>query len=281
MTIEENHRIQWRELRPRVFSLPLTIPILWRYRTVLRCLIVREFQIRYRPLSAGILWVGLQPIFFALVIAIPLSRISNLGIDGMSYLSFVLTALVPWIFFANCTQSSAVSLIEAEELIKHASFPRALIPIAMVGSKIVDLVFALIFLWVWIWFKHENVISLATWLLPLVLLWLIFLSMGVSLFASAACAQFRDLRYVVPFIVQVLFFASPVVYSTGSLHGTAAQLILLNPATPIIEATRAAFLGTPLPPNMIVLRSLALTLVLFLVASVYFGRMSRRIADIL
>ncbi len=273
--------VEWRELKARRWTSAISLGEMVRYRELLWRLLVKEFQVRYRPISLGIAWTALQPIMLGIMIAVPLSRITGTGTDTRTYLLFVLVGLLSWTYFNNSVQASAISLIESEILVKNSRFPRVIIPLSIMGSKVLDLFFSTIFLILWAFLTHGIDRPGALLWLPLISVWLIFVTASTSMAASALCAEYRELRYLIPFILQGLFFLCPVLYSTSSLSGKTQMLIASHPLSVVIELMRSIFLASPMPEFCFVVTALLLSVIWYLVASLYFVKVARRLADIL
>lgn len=253
---------------------------LWRYRDLLWTLAERDLRLRYRQTALGALWVVLQPLLGALIFTFVFGVIAQLPSDGNPYLLFSFTALAGWNLFAGILTRSASSLVQNSALISKVWFPRAVIPCATLPGALVDLlvtfgVLAALFLW-YGRTPGAALLTLAFWILLLVAL-----ALGAGLGASALMVSYRDVQHVLPVMVQLLMYASPVAYAASAVPGVIGTLYYLNPLAAAIDGFRWSLLGTP-PPSVaaagyaVFMAMLSLALGLWL-----FRRMERRFADVI
>ena len=251
---------------------------LWQYRELLLFLVWRDLKVRYKQTVLGVLWAILQPLATMLVFTLFLSRVIQ-DTGGAAYPLWVFAALVPWSFFATGLAQSSDSLIGSANLIKKVYFPRLAIPIATVLSGVVDFALSFSVLLV-LMLVYQRLPSLQVlWLLPLLLLAL-STALGVGLWLSALNVQFRDVRYVVPFLTQLWLFATPVAYPSSLVPEQWRPLVALNPMVGVVEGFRWALLGTVPAPGPMLLVSTVASLGLLVSGAFYFRRMERSFADI-
>ena len=252
---------------------------MWAYRELLYFLIWRDIKVRYKQTILGVAWAILQPLLTMVIFSLVFGRLARMPSDGIPYPVFALAGLVPWLFFANGLNQSSNSLVSNANLITKVYFPRIHIPLASVLSGLVDFFLSALMLAVMmaIFRVKPNVHML--WL-PAFLALGVVTSLGVGLWLSAMNVKFRDIRYVVPFLVQFWFFATPVVYPSSLLSKPWAKLIYgANPMTGVVEGFRWAMFGTSSPGPMLAVSALV-TLVILFSGAYYFRRTERTFADV-
>lgn len=265
------------ELRPPTSRTTLGLGELWRSRELVFWLALRDIQVRYKQTALGIAWVLLQPLVTMGVFSIVFGRLAKLPSDGVPYPLFVLAGLVPWTFFASALTNSAQSLVLNVNLLTKVYFPRLAIPIAAALASLVDLALATLLLVVatCVWGPSPTARLLA--LVPLMALCLAAV-LGVGLWLAATNVRYRDVRYVVPFLVQLWLFATPVAYSSSLVPSRWRPLYALNPMVGVIDGYRWAVLGVRLQgPTVAVSLCSVAALLLFGVWT--FRRQERSFAD--
>jgi len=252
---------------------------LWEYRELLSVLILRDIKVRYRQTVLGGLWALLQPLTAMAIFTVVFGKLARMPSDGHPYALFVYSALLPWTFFANAVGASGNSLIGSAALISKVYFPRIIIPVASVGSGLVDFAIsaALLFLLMPV---YGVALTVHLLLLPVLMAVLMLVTLGVGMLLSALTVAYRDFRYVVPFMVQVWMFATPVVFPASLVPGKFRWILLLNPMSGVIEGFRSAILGK-VPDYGGLGASFLLAAVFFLAGVAYFGKVERRFADII
>jgi len=252
---------------------------LWEYRDLLRLLAWRDIKVRYKQTALGVGWAVLQPLLTMMVFSLFFGRLAKVPSDGLPYPIFTFTALVPWGFFSTSLTQSSNSLVGNANLIKKVYFPRLVIPMSCSASALVDMGIAfLVFLGFMMGYRVAptwNVI----WLPALVLLALVT-SLGVGLWLSALSVRYRDVRYIVPFLMQFWLLATPIAYPSSLLGEPWRTLYGLNPMAGVVEGFRWALLGSgPTPGPMLAVSSLAAVLLL-ISGALYFRRMEATFADV-
>jgi lipopolysaccharide transport system permease protein len=252
---------------------------LWEYRELLYFLTWRDIKVRYKQTVLGATWAIIQPLFTMVVFSLFFGRLAKVPSDGIPYPIFAYAALVPWTFFANGLSESSNSLVGNSNLIKKVYFPRLTVPISSVLSGTVDFVLAFfVLLGMMLYYKVTpgwNVL----WL-PLLLLLALVAALGVGLWLSAMNVQFRDVRYVVPFLVQFWMFATPIAYPSTLLSPTWRTLYGINPMVGVVEGFRWALLGTKGMPGRILIVSGLASLAILIGGAFYFRRMEKTFADV-
>lgn len=266
-------------LRPSRGWLSINFKELWRYRELVYFLTWRDIKVRYKQAVLGIAWAILQPIMTMVVFTVIFGTLLGTPSSDVPYALFSLTALLPWQMFSTALQRSSVSLVGNSNLITKVYFPRLAIPLASVLATLVDfLISFVVLLGVMAYFGYWPTWNML-WLLPLVLLALLT-ALAVGLWSSALNVKYRDVQHMVPFIIQVWMYASPIVYPVETIpEGIWRTLYGLNPMMGVIQGFRWAILGGT-PPNFTMLISGGMVLILMISGLYYFRRMEKTFADI-
>ena len=275
----------WIVIRPTRGWASLRLGEVWEFRELLLFLAWRDVKVRYKQTALGAMWAILQPLLTMLVFTIFFGGLARVGSDGLPYPLFSYTGLLPWTLFAQGLGQAANSLVGAQNLLKKVYFPRLIIPLASVLTGLVDFFVAFsVLVGMMVWYQVPPTIGLL-WL-PLFLLLAVLAALGSGLWLAALNVEFRDVRYVVPFFVQLWLFVTPVIYPTSRLSAKLTELGLpvwlsgLNPMTGVVEGFRWALLGSGSGPGSILAASASVTFVLLLSGAFYFRRMERTFADV-
>lgn len=252
---------------------------LWAYRELMYFLAVREIQVRYKQTAVGIAWAVIQPIFTMLVFSLFFGKLGKMPSEGIPYPLFSLAALIPWSFFAAGLAQSSNSLVGNSNLITKVYFPRLVIPISSVLSGLLDFALGFVLLLIFMGFMGYFPNLHLFWSIPFLLLALVT-SLGAGLWLGALNVEYRDVRYIVPFLTQFWMFATPIAYSGRMLKEPWRSVYGINPMVGVVEGFRWAVLGSGNPPGLILVIS-SLVSLLFLVSGLYyFRRMERTFADV-
>jgi len=258
---------------------PLKLRELWEYRELLYFLVWRDIKVRYKQTALGASWAIIQPFFTMVVFSLFFGHLGKIPSDGIPYPIFSFAALVPWTFFANGLGQSSNSLVGSSTLISKVYFPRSIIPLASVFSGIVDFLLAFVVLLAMMIYYGLFPTLNVLWL-PLFLLLALVTSLGVGLWLSALNVEYRDVRYVVPFITQFWLLATPIAYPSSMLHEPWRTIYGLNPMVGVVEGFRWALLKSNSAPGPIIAVSAAAALVILVTGAFYFRRMEKTFADI-
>jgi lipopolysaccharide transport system permease protein len=276
---EEAHDPGLTIIRPSRGWRALDLRELWEYRELLYFLVWRDIKVRYKQTALGASWAVIQPFFTMVVFSLFFGRLAGVPSDDLPYPVFSFTALVPWAFFATGLTMSANSLVQSQELLKKVYFPRLTIPLAPVLGGVVDFAIAFVVLLGMMGF-YGIVPGLAfIFVLPLLLLALIT-SLGVGLWLSALNVQYRDVRYAVPFLVQIWLFATPIAYPSSLLDEPWRTVYAVNPMVGVVEGFRWALLGADTAPGPMIVVSTVAALGILVGGALYFRRMERTFADV-
>ena len=251
---------------------------LWAFRELLYFLTWRDVKVRYKQTELGVAWAIIQPLLTMLIFTLFFGRLAGVPSDNVPYPIFAFTGLLAWTFFANAITNSGNSLVGSAHLITKVYFPRMIIPGAAVAAGLVDFAIAFVIL-VLLMIYYGVGITLNILMFPVVVLLTTLLALGTGMWLSALNVKYRDVRFALPFMVQLWMYLSPVIYPNSFLPAKLRLLLLLNPMTGIIEGFRSALLGRPF--NWIALAiSAVITLILLIYSSYSFRRMEKSFADI-
>jgi homopolymeric O-antigen transport system permease protein len=256
------------------------LPELWRYRGLLFFLVWREIKVRYAQTVLGAAWAVLQPLLTTVVFTVIFGWFAKLPSDGVPYPLFALAALVPWTYFNTAVSGASNSLVANTSLVTKVYFPRLVIPGASVLAALLDLIVSLLALLA-LMLVYRMIPSLGNaMLLPLSVLVMLLTAAGVGCWLSALNIQYRDVRYVVPFLLQLWMYASPVVYSLSLVPQPYRLAYSLNPMAGAIAGFRSALLGTGGPTVTEFGASLGVACLVFVGGAAYFRRTERVFADV-
>jgi lipopolysaccharide transport system permease protein len=266
-------------IEPKTGWVPVDFREIWNYRELLYFLTKRDIKVRYKQTVLGGLWAVIQPAFTMLVFTLFFGRLAKMPSDGLPYPIFVYAGLLPWTYFANAVSASGNSLVGSSNLITKVYFPRIVVPASAALAGLLDFfiaLFVLAALMIW----YQVLPGPGIFLFPFLVALTFLCAVGVGLWLSALNVQYRDIRYAIPFLVQVWMFVSPVIYPVSLVHGNYQWLLALNPMGGVIHAYRAALLGhQPIDWGLLGLSTLII-LALFLGGLYYFRRMEKVFADV-
>jgi lipopolysaccharide transport system permease protein len=262
----------------RGFSRVLSPRELWRFRDLGLQIAARDVTVRYRQTAFGAAWAVLQPIGFMVVFTLIFGHLAGLSSEGVPYALFSLAALVPWTFFSNAMLLGSNSLVANAPLVSKIYFPRIFLPAGVVVAGLVDLGISVVILFIIVlaWGEAPSVAVVA---LPLLIAVAVAAALGVSAALSAINVRYRDVRYLVPFAIQMWLFATPIAYSSTLIDEPWRTLYAINPMVGVVEGFRWATLGTADAPVAMMAVSAASAAVLLLAGLAYFDRVERRFAD--
>jgi lipopolysaccharide transport system permease protein len=258
--------LKWREL--------------WAYRELLYFLVWRDVKVRYKQTVLGAAWAIIQPVATMLIFSVFFGKLAKIDSDGVEYPVFSLAGLVPWTLFATGLSHVAGSVVDSSNLIKKVYFPRLLVPTGALLSAIVDFCLALVVL-LGIMLFYGRYPSANIVAFPLFVLLALVTCLGAGLWLAALNVQYRDVRYVVPFMIQLWMFASPIVYPSSIVNPEWRTLYGLNPMVGVVEGARWSLYGVGSAPNELVAASTVAAIVLLVSGAYYFKRMEKTFADVL
>jgi lipopolysaccharide transport system permease protein len=257
----------------------LNLVAVWSYRDLLKQFTARDLTLRYRQTLLGVAWVVLQPLLAAGVFTVVFGKVAGFSSDGNSYFVFAFAGLTAWTLFYNVLTRSSMALLANKELVSKVFFPRVIMPFSAIGSSFVDFSVSVVVLIALVLASGgEFGWELVT--LPLWVTVLVAQGIGAGLVLSALVVRFRDVQYVLPVVVQLLLFASPVAYGLDKVPAGLHWAFLANPLTGVLEAVRWSAVGGPSFPAS-ALYSSACGAVLLVIGLAWFAHMERQFADVI
>lgn len=251
-----------------------------RYGDLFLFLVLRDIRIRYSQTVLGFGWSILQPFLQMIVFSVFFGALAGVSSGSVPYPVFSIAAVVPWTYFNNAVTAGASSLITNAQLVSKVYFPRLFIPLSPVAAGLVDNSIALVLLAAVMAVYGVVPPFPAVLLLPVLMAMLVLVTAGVSMWLSALGAQYRDVRYVTPFVLQLLLFVTPVIYVVSSVPESLRPFYAINPLVGIISGFRACLLGTGAIPWHALSISLVMTVLLLVTGLWYFRRIEHALADI-
>jgi len=252
---------------------------LWHYRELLYFLVWRDLKVRYKQTLIGAAWAIVQPFVTMIIFSIFFGRIAKIPSEGIPYPIFSYAALLPWTLFSQGTIQASNSLVSSASLITKVYFPRLVIPISAVLSPLIDFAIAFVVLIGMMIYYGVYPTVMVFWF-PVFLLLTLVTTFGISIWFSALNVKYRDVRYAIPFLVQIWLFATPVIYPSTILQGKWRVFLGLNPMTAVIEGFRWSLLGVGKIGGRMIWASIAVAVVLFFTGIFYFQKTERSFADV-
>jgi len=252
---------------------------IWRYRELVYFLAWRDIKLRYKQTVLGAAWAILQPVLAMVVFTLFFGKLAQMPSDGVPYAIFSYCALVPWTYFANALSSAGNSLVGNANLISKVYFPRLIVPGASVLAGTLDFGIAFSTL-LGMMLYYGIAPSWGILLVPVLFLLTMGTALGVGTWLSALNVKYRDVRYVIPFMIQLWMFATPIVYPLSLVPERYRLLVALNPMAGIIEGYRAALLGRPFQWDSLA-EAVVLCFALLLTGAFYFRSVEKTFADVI
>lgn len=253
---------------------------LWEYRDLLRFHILREVKGKYRQMALGPLWIVLQPVINMIVLSFVFGKVAKLPSDGIPYPIFTYTALIPWTFFSNACNLSVTSLVADMNVISKVYFPRMIIPLSAILARTIDFAVCFAILLVMM-FAFGYPPSLRAFALIPYFLFAFAFSLAIGMWTASLCVQFRDIKFVVQYGIQVAMYLTPVGYAASNFPDAYQPWLQLNPMYWVVEGFRWSLLGKGMGPEPYMWISVATTLVLLVSGAFVFRRTERTIVDLL
>ena len=266
-------------IEPTKSWVSLRLRDLWQYRELLYFLTWRDVKVRYKQTLLGAAWAILQPLLTMLIFTLLFGRFAGIKSEGIPYPIFAYGGLLIWTFFANSVTNSGNSLVGSANLITKIYFPRMIIPMAAVGAGLVDLLLAFGVQIALIVYYHIRITWSVT-MIPLLVLLATMLALGVGMWLSALNVKYRDIRYAIPFLIQLWMFASPIIYPLSMLPARWQWVLILNPLTGIIQNFCVALFGNQNFEWKSLAASVVITVLILIYSTFSFRRMERHFADI-
>lgn len=252
---------------------------LWTYREVLYILSWRDIKVRYKQTFIGVLWAILRPLITMLIFTFVFGQVGGLaGEVDLPYSLIVLTGILPWQFFSHAVSDGANSVVKNEKLITKTYFPRILIPASTITTALVDFTISLLLLLL-LFVHFEVVITSKAFFTLLFLLLSMMLALGTGLILCVLNVKFRDFRYIIPFMLQIGLFISPVGFDTSAVPGEWAEIYNLNPMVGIIEGFRWALLNGVFPSRGTLTSSILFSIISLALGLYFFVGQEKKFAD--
>lgn len=266
-------------IEPTSGWIPVDLWELYRFRELSYILAWRDIKVRYKQTVLGAAWAVFQPFMSMVVFTVFFGKLVKVPSENLPYPIFVYAGLLPWTFFANSLSAASHSLIGQTHLISKVYFPRLLIPISTLGAFTLDFMISLgILLIMMLYYQIYPGIKLLVF--PLLFVATMLTAVGVGAFLSALCVAYRDVKYMVPFLIQLWMFLTPVIYPPSIVPADWRWILAVNPMYGLVNGFRAAFLGRPF--NLMEISvSMATSVVVLLSGLAYFKRVERKFADII
>ncbi len=253
----------------------------WTYRELLYFLVWRDVKVRYQQTVLGVAWSVLQPLATMVVFSVFFGRLAAMPSDGLPYPLFSFVALVPWTYFSSAIGAGAQSLVGSKNLVDKVYFPRVLIPAAAVLTPVVDFAIAFVMALLLLGVYGRTPSPAAILVVPACTLLAIAAALAISLWFAALNVEYRDVRYVLPFVIQFWLFVTPVAYPASLVPPLWRPWLGLNPMAAVVEGFRWALLGGAAPPTAMVVIAVTTTVVLLGGGVAYFRRMEGTFADVI
>lgn len=268
-------------IEPKKGWIPVNFRELWAFRELLFFLSWRDIKVKYKQTALGAAWAILQPFLTMIVFSILFGKLAKVPSDGIPYPIFVYAGLLPWNYFSSALSSSGNSLVASSNLITKVYFPRLIIPASASLSSLLDFFIASIILIGMMFFYHFTSNALGMVMIPVLIFLTFIVAVGCGLWLSALNVEYRDFQYVIPFLVQIWMFVTPVIYPVTLFPEKYRWILSLNPMGGIIEAFRAATLGhQPINWNLLIASS-GIGVLIFFTGLLYFRKVERSFADVI
>jgi lipopolysaccharide transport system permease protein len=251
---------------------------LWDYRELFYYFAWRDVKVRYKQTVLGALWAIIQPLTTMLIFTVLFGRVANIPSDGIPKPLFYLSALVPWTYFSTTVSTISLSLTSNSELLTKIYFPRLILPSSVAVSGMMDFMIASTLVIGFLLYYGIDVTA-AMWLWPLFVVALVLLALGVGMLLAALNVKYRDIKYAVPFGIQLWLFITPIIYPASSIPESYRWIFYINPLTGIIEGIRHALVPVVPIHWAVVSFSLGMTILTFIGAALFFNRSAKDFAD--
>jgi len=266
-------------IKPKTGWQVINFKELKEYRDLFYFLVWRDIKVLYAQTILGFLWAILQPCIQILIFTVVFGKIAKINTDGIPYILFSSVAIIPWTYMSQAMTASSQSLILGQNMLGKVYFPRLIFPIIPTLAKMVDFGISMLIILVVILFYRV----MPTWnllFLPLFVVQIMSIALGVGLWLSAMAIRFRDVKLAMPFVIRMLMYTAPIVYSASSISEKYRIIYALNPLVSVIEGFRACLLGTPFPWQFI-WPGMVITIIIVVSGALYFKRMERVFVDVI
>lgn len=249
------------------------------YRDLFYFLVLRDIKVLYAQTILGFAWAIINPLVQIVIFTIIFGSVAKISTDGIPYVLFSTVAIIPWTYMSEAMSASSQSLVQDQGMLGKVYFPRMIYPLTPIVAKLLDFLISLLILTV-VMFYYRVSPSWSLLVLPLLVLMMVCIPAGIGMWLSALAIRFRDVKFAMPFVVRMLIYSAPILYSASSIPETYRLFYSLNPIVGVIEGFRACLLGTPIP-WLYVLPGIVTAVLLFVSGAMYFRRMERVFVDVI
>jgi len=267
-------------IRPKKLFSFRDITELWKYKELMYFFVWRDLKVRYKQTFVGVAWAVFQPFITMVVFSVFFGGLVKVPSDGVPYPIFVYVGLLFWQFFSTAVSDASNTLVTNQAIITKVYFPRLILPISSIATKFIDFAIASVILVGLMFYYGYMPHVLGLLILPLLLVITFMLAVGLGLFLASVNVKYRDVRYALPFFIQIMLFVTPVIYP-ASIAGKYSYLLALNPMMGVIQSARAALLGTSPINWLLILISFITTFIIMLFGIYVFKKTERYFADII
>lgn len=254
---------------------------IWLFRDLFYFLTWRDIKVKYKQTMVGVAWALFQPLVTMVIFTIFFGTFANMPSDGVPYPIFVYTGLLFWLLFSSSLSHISNIFVENERIVTKVYFPRIILPFSSVLTNVVDFsISSVIFIGMMIYYGYTPSVE-GIFLFPLLLLITIFCSVGIGLFLSSLNVKFRDVRFILPFFIQLLLFLTPVIYPVSIVSEKFRWILGLNPMSGVIDTARVSMLGTGTIDWGLLGVSVCMTVFYCVVGYFYFKKVERYFADVI
>lgn len=258
----------------------LNLKELWLYRELAFIFSWRDIKVRYKQTAIGILWAVLQPILMVVIFSFFFGKLANIPSDNIPYPVFAFVGIMFWNYFSNSLTNASNTIIDNENIIKKVYFPRLILPISSALTPMIDLAIAIVVLIVLMLYYGLPPLGAGIILMPLLLVIAFLTASGAGLFLASINLKYRDVRYVLPFFIQILMYVTPVIYPASLISEQHRWILALNPMTGVIESARAALFGAQVINYQMLGSAVIIALLIFVFGVIKFKKTERFFADI-
>jgi lipopolysaccharide transport system permease protein len=266
-------------IKPQSGWQPIDIKELAKYQDLFFFLVWRDIKVMYAQTVMGFSWAILNPFIQIIVFSIIFGKVANVNTDGIPYLLFSTVAIIPWAYMSDALTLSSQSLVSGQNMLGKVYFPRLIFPLTSVISKMVDFSISLVLL-VAILVYYQVAPTWNLLFLPVLMIFMMIIPAGVGMWLSSLAIRFRDVKFMMAYVLKMLIYTAPIVYSASAIPNEYRLLYSLNPIVGVIEGYRACLLGTPMPWAYIV-PGMITAILLFVSGAIYFKRMERVFSDVI
>ena len=268
-------------IKPKTHWWKVDFKELWRFRDLTYFFAWRDFKVKYKQTVIGVLWVVFQPLVTMVVFTVFFGNLAKIPSDNIPYPIFVYTGLLFWTLFSNSLTNASNSFTSNEGIVTKIYFPRIILPLSAVITNLVDFVISAAILGIMMIFYHYTPSLIGILLLPVLILMTILSTMGIGLLLAALNVKYRDVRYILPFFIQILIFVTPVIYPVSIVSPENRWVLGLNPMSGVISAARSGLLGnSPIDWTLLGISAISMT-VYCLIGFIYFRLVEKYFADVI